>query len=167
MQITSVHNETDELTVLGAEKPVDTDGTAGSYLFNGPYEVEDGEIGCAQKYRRVYAKKSTGTATAGERWSPIIGEWTIEQDDAGPFVMAGDDLLDTNVVMVFIDGSTKENWRWAAVKAVIVTEEEKHKYPIKGKKDQYYEFRMDMATMKLFFEKDFMDALSYIEVLPE
>ncbi len=105
MQITSVHNETDELTVLGAEKPVDTDGTAGSYLFNGPYEVEDGEIGCAQKYRRVYAKKSTGTATAGERWSPIIGEWTIEQDDAGPFVMAGDDLLDTNVVMVFIDGS--------------------------------------------------------------
>jgi hypothetical protein len=69
--------------------------------------------------------------------------------------------------MVFANGTDFNDWKWAAVKAVVVTEEEKHKYPIKGKKDQYYEFRMDMATMKSFFEKDFMDALSYIGVLPE
>ena len=69
--------------------------------------------------------------------------------------------------MVFANGTDFNDWRWAAVKAVPVTEEEKHKYPIKGKKDQYYEFRMDMATMKSFLEKDFMDALSYIGVLPE
>lgn len=69
--------------------------------------------------------------------------------------------------MVFANGTDSTNWKWAAVKAVVVTEEEKHKYPIKGKKDQYYEFRMDMATMMPFDEKEFMDALSYIEVLPE
>ena len=69
--------------------------------------------------------------------------------------------------MVFANGTDFNDWRWAAVKAVVVTEEEKHKYPIKGKKDQYYEFRMDMTTMRSFFEKDFMDALSYIGVLPE
>ena len=69
--------------------------------------------------------------------------------------------------MVFANGTGTNNWKWAAVKAIPVTEEEKHKYPIKGKKDQYYEFRMDMTTMKPFQEKDFMDALSYIEVLPE
>ena len=69
--------------------------------------------------------------------------------------------------MVFANGTDFNDWKWAAVKAVVVTEEEKHKYPIKGKKDQYYEFRMDMTTMKPFQEKDFMDALSYIEVLPE
>jgi hypothetical protein len=69
--------------------------------------------------------------------------------------------------MVFANGTDPSNWKWAAVKAVAVTEEEKHKYPIKGKKDQYYEFRMDMTTMMPFEEKDFMDALSYIEVLPE
>jgi hypothetical protein len=69
--------------------------------------------------------------------------------------------------MVFANGTDPSNWKWAAVKAVVVTEEEKHKYPIKGKKDQYYEFRMDMATMMPFEEKEFMDALSYIEVLPE
>jgi hypothetical protein len=69
--------------------------------------------------------------------------------------------------MVFANGTDLNDWKWAAVKAVVVTEEEKHKYPIKGKKDQYYEFRMDMATMMPFDENNFMDALSYIEVLPE
>ena len=69
--------------------------------------------------------------------------------------------------MVFANGTDFNDWKWAAVKAIVVTEEEKHKYPIKGKKDQYYEFRMDMTTMKPFQEKYFMDALSYIEVLPE
>lgn len=68
--------------------------------------------------------------------------------------------------MVFANGSTGKNWKWAAVKAVEVTEEEKHKYPIPGKKDKFYEHRIDMTTMKMFKERDFMDALSYIGVLP-
>ena len=69
--------------------------------------------------------------------------------------------------MIFANGPSKEQWAWAAVKAVKVTEEEKTKYPIPGKKDQYYEWRMDMTTLKEFHERDFMEALSYIEVLPE
>jgi Zn ribbon nucleic-acid-binding protein len=68
--------------------------------------------------------------------------------------------------MVFVNGSSTKNWKWAAVLAVPVKEEEKEKYPIPGKKDEYYEHRMDMSTMKMFDEKDFIDALSYIEVLP-
>ena len=69
--------------------------------------------------------------------------------------------------MVFANGSTSKNWKWAAVKAIEVKEEEKEKYPIPGKKEKYYEHRMDMETMKLFEERDFMDALSYIGVLPK
>lgn len=69
--------------------------------------------------------------------------------------------------MVFANGPSKGEWGWAAVKAVPVTEEEKEKYPIPGKKGQFYEFRMDMSTLKMFVERDFMDALSYINVLPE
>ena len=69
--------------------------------------------------------------------------------------------------MVFANGSTSKNWKWAAVKAIEVKEEEKEKYPIPGKKKKYYEHRMDMETMKLFEERDFMDALSYIGVLPK
>ena len=68
--------------------------------------------------------------------------------------------------MIFADGSTTKNWAWAAVKAVEVKEEEKHKYPIPKKEGQFYEYRMDMTTVKHFKERDFMEALSYIGVLP-
>jgi hypothetical protein len=69
--------------------------------------------------------------------------------------------------MVFYNGTTKENAKWAAVKAVEVTEEEKEKYPIKGKPGEFYQWRMDMTTMKPFEMKDFMEALSFIGVIPE
>jgi hypothetical protein len=68
--------------------------------------------------------------------------------------------------MIFADGSTTKNWAWAAVKAVEVKEEEKHKYPIPKKEGQFYEYRMDMTTVKHFKERDFMEALSYIGILP-
>ena len=69
--------------------------------------------------------------------------------------------------MVFANGSKSDNWKWAAVKAIEVKEEEKEKYPIPNKEGEYYKHRMDMTTMKMFEERDFMDALSYINVLPE
>ena len=69
--------------------------------------------------------------------------------------------------MIFANGTSNTDWGWAAVKAVPVTEEDKTKYPIPGKKDQYYEWRMDMTTLQMFPEREFMDALSYIGVIPE
>jgi hypothetical protein len=67
--------------------------------------------------------------------------------------------------MVFYNGTNKENAKWAAVKAVPVLEEEKEKY--KNKKGESYSHRMDMTTMKGFEMKEFMEALSYIGILPE
>ena len=69
--------------------------------------------------------------------------------------------------MIFANGPSKEDWGWAAVKAIEVTEEEKSKYPIPGKKGEFYEWRMDMTTLKMFPEREYMEALSYIGVLPE
>jgi hypothetical protein len=69
--------------------------------------------------------------------------------------------------MVFANGNNTQNWMWSAVKAIPVTEEEKTKYPIPGKKDEYYERRMDMTTIAHFPKKEFMEALSYIGLLPE
>ena len=62
--------------------------------------------------------------------------------------------------MVFADGTARDNWRWGAVKAVPVAKEESEKY--KGKK-----YRPDMSTIKHYEERDYMEALSYIGVLPE
>ena len=66
--------------------------------------------------------------------------------------------------MVFADGTNSQNWRWAAVKATLMSEEEKAKFKEKGKE---YDYKMDMATLTHFPERDFIDALSYIGVLPE
>ena len=66
--------------------------------------------------------------------------------------------------MVFANGTSGKNWRWAAVQSVPVKEEEKEKYPIPGKPKEFYEQRMDMETLKEFDEKDFIEALDYINV---
>lgn len=64
--------------------------------------------------------------------------------------------------MIFANGTSKEDWKWTAVKAVKIQEDQKKKYPIPGKKDQYYEWRMDMSTQKHFSEKNFIEALDYL-----
>ena len=69
--------------------------------------------------------------------------------------------------MIFANGSSKNQWNWAAVKAVPVTKEEVEKYPIPGKKGEYYSWRRDMTTLKEFNERDFIEALSYIGIIPE
>jgi len=59
--------------------------------------------------------------------------------------------------MVFADGTDKTNWSWKAAKAVRILEEEKEKYP------EGQEFKVDMQNAKTFGQKDFMDALDYID----
>jgi hypothetical protein len=66
--------------------------------------------------------------------------------------------------MVFADGTNGSNWAWAAVKATLMSEEEKTKFKSKGKE---YDYKMDMTTLKHFPEREFMEALTYINVLPE
>lgn len=58
--------------------------------------------------------------------------------------------------MVFVDGTSAENWRWAAVKAVEISEEEKANFP----KEQTH--KMDMKNIQYFQERDYMDALESI-----
>lgn len=60
--------------------------------------------------------------------------------------------------MVFIDGSSKTDWKWSSVSAVEITDEDRKikQYP----EDQTY--RMDMANAKKYEQKDFMEALENI-----
>ena len=60
--------------------------------------------------------------------------------------------------MVFIDGNNKQNWQWAAVKAIPLTEEEK----TSGRFPKEQEFKMDMQNGKRFNQKEFMDACEEI-----
>lgn len=67
--------------------------------------------------------------------------------------------------MIFANGSSSDNWKWAAVKAVRVKEEEKEKF--KKKDGTYFEWKMNMESMKEFDEKDFLEAMDYLGLFGE
>jgi len=69
--------------------------------------------------------------------------------------------------MIFANGTSTRDWHWAAVRAIELTEEEQTKYPIPGKDGEFMKYRMDMKNLKQFIERDYIEALSYIGVLPE
>jgi hypothetical protein len=97
---------------------------------------------------------------------PELYKDLLNKDDDGNIWMPSSVNIPTQG-MVFANGPSSSDWGWAAVKAVPVTDEEKSKYPIPNKKGEYYEWRMDMTTLQMFPERDFMEALSYIGALPE
>ena len=64
-----------------------------------------------------------------------------------------------NKGMVFLDGTNEEEWQWAAVKTIPITEEDRKlkQFP----KDQTH--KMDMQNIKHFEQRDFMTALEHID----
>lgn len=60
--------------------------------------------------------------------------------------------------MVFVDGNTKDNWQWAAVKAIPLSEEDKKS----GRFPKEQEVKMDMINGKKFKQNEFMDACEHI-----
>lgn len=65
--------------------------------------------------------------------------------------------------MVYADGTSTEDWKWAAVRSKRLTKKETKNLRGKGKDVKY---KTDMSTLKHFDEKNFMDALSYVGLLP-
>jgi len=58
--------------------------------------------------------------------------------------------------MVFLDGTDEQNWKWCGMKAALIKEDERSKYPT----EQTH--KMDNSSMKHFEKNSFMDALEYI-----
>ena len=63
--------------------------------------------------------------------------------------------------MVFANGTNAASWKWAAVKSIEIPEGERKE--VMGKLQTH---KMDMKNMQLFEERDYIEALSYIGVLP-
>lgn len=62
--------------------------------------------------------------------------------------------------MVFADGTSIDEWAWAAVQAIPLEKDDK-------KLAENQTHKMDMKNIKHFKERDYIDALSYIGALPE
>ena len=61
--------------------------------------------------------------------------------------------------MVFLDGSNKDQWKWASVRSVPITEEDRKTKSFPS--DQTH--KMDMKNIKHFEQNDFMTALENID----
>jgi hypothetical protein len=66
--------------------------------------------------------------------------------------------------MVFAYGTNPTQWKWASVRSIPIPEEDRKNHPIPGKPGEFMEYRMDMVNMKLFDERDYIEALDYIGV---
>jgi hypothetical protein len=75
-------------------------------------------------------------------------------------------INNTEQGMIFANGQNASNWKWAAVKAVKIPKKEQKNHPIPGKPGEFMKFKMDMKNMYLFEERDYIEALSYIGILP-
>jgi hypothetical protein len=64
--------------------------------------------------------------------------------------------------MVFANGSSPQDWHWASVKTVKVTEEEKENFKTTKGKEFPGDWKTDMTTLKRFENNEFIEALDYI-----
>ncbi len=90
---------------------------------------------------------------------PDLYKELMGEDETGLIWMPST-INQPQIGMIFANGTSGQDWKWAAVKAVPVKEEEKEKF--KKKDGTYFDYRMDMETMKQFDEKDFIEAMDYI-----
>ena len=98
--------------------------------------------------------KGSETVTAALEISPELYKDLMFEDKDGKVWLPTTITLPSKG-MVFIDGTTKEDWKWAAVKAIPLQEGDK-----KISEDQTH--KMDMQNIKHYGENDFMDALEHI-----
>ena len=69
--------------------------------------------------------------------------------------------------MIFANGRNASNWGWAAVKSIKLSEEDRPNHPIPGKPGEFMEYKMDMANMKIYPERDYIEALDHIGIFQD
>ena len=115
-------------------------------------------MGCGFTTSTLMTEGSTIVQQAIET-SPELYKDLMSTDSDGRVWMPSTLTL-PNKGMVFLDGTSKDSYEWAAVKAIPLQEGDK-------KINEGQTHKMDMETKRDFPEREYMDALSYIEVIPE
>jgi hypothetical protein len=66
--------------------------------------------------------------------------------------------------VVFINGTSKEDWQWCGIKNIPVPEEEKERFK-NPKTGEYLTHKSDPSSMKLFGKDGYIDSLDYLGFL--
>lgn len=117
------------------------------YTSNDMFKTDSEElIGFEQPMPELYKDIKFVDTTRGITWYPTV-------------------LNVPTVGIVFVDGKTKEDWKWKAAPAVDVAESEKTKYPIPGKPGEFYTRRLDMESAREFEQTEFTEACKYVGLI--
>lgn len=127
---------------------------------NACYEQNIGEdittwmcMGCGFTTSTLMTKDGEVVKNAIETSPELYKDLMFEDTDKRVWLPATITLPEKG--MVFIDGASKQEWKWAAVKAIPLQEGDK-------KVSEGQTHKMDMKNVKHFKQKDFMDALENI-----
>ena len=112
--------------------------TANDFIKDGEYDVEKFEETMPELYKDLKSIDSEDRV-----WYPLV----IENEEG----------------IVFIDGATKDNWTWSAIKNRSLIEEEKKIYVEQGK--EIPEYKSDTTTKRNFGRVGFLEAISYINAV--
>ena len=118
--------------------------------------------GCGFQANNVMTRDSEFLAQQMEVLPELYKELMGEDENGLIWIPSAINIPDKG--MVFADGTNGQNWAWGAVKATLMPEDEKAKFKAKGKE---YDYKMDMTTLRHYPEREFIEALTYIGVLPE
>lgn len=110
-------------------------------------------MGCGFTTSTLMTEGSAPVQTALES-SPELYK-NIQFKDSNNRIWFPSTITLPNKGMVFVDGTSTSDWKWAAVKAIPLEEGDK-----KVSKDQTH--KMDMKNVQHFDERNFMDALEVI-----
>jgi hypothetical protein len=81
----------------------------------------------------------------------------IKFEDKDGFVWYPTTVTKEGVGIIFPDGTTKDNWKWAVARHVPVLEEEKERF--KKKDGTYHKYKTDMKNVLHFDKEYFSQAL--------
>jgi ribosomal protein L37E len=75
-------------------------------------------------------------------------------------------ILNTpEIGIIFPDGTSAKNWKWAFAPAVKIPESEKQNYPVAGAPGKFQEYRIDMKKVKHFDQRNYIGALEEAKIL--
>lgn len=90
--------------------------------------------------------------------SPELIKDLLYTDEDG-FVWAPLIINKPGIGILFPDGTSADSWRWSFAPEVLIPEEQRHRYPVKGEKGAFHTHKVDMSLVKHYDQNDYIVAL--------
>lgn len=87
----------------------------------------------------------------------LINDLAMEDDDG--FIWFPRVVNSPKIGIIFPDGKNANDWCWTFAPEVEIPEDQRHRYPIKGKPGEFQTHKIDMENKKNYKQIDFILAL--------